>query len=204
MYEEEKRPLWWRILAYLFYALGVFIIGCFVFRSCKMSDTALCDDVIFNEEIMQAYEKNPEEFKVYTYGLRKRVESVEANQLLQMKYLYYIPSVKHMQVTVKYNTSYAPEASDNSLPLGIVLRDSNNNVYDDYFYEHAEKDGYAYIRISFSNIEFTDESEYTLYVYMTKNSEEKQIGKFIMQDSNSAYREIKLTKKNAPAIFSEQ
>lgn len=201
MYEEEKGSCLGRIFTYLFFALGIFIIGCFVFRSCKMSDIELADDVIFNDEIMQLYEQSPEEFKVYTYGLRKRVESVEANQLLQMKYMYYIPSAKHMQVTVKYNTSYADKPTDDNLPLKLVLRDQENNVYDDFFYEHGERNGYAYIRISFANVEFSKDTEYILYVYYEKNGEEKQIGKFIMQDKSSASREIELTEKNAPALF---
>jgi hypothetical protein len=43
-----------------------------------------------------------------------------------------------------------------------------------------------------------------LYVYYEKNGEEKQIGKFKMQDNSSASREIELTEKNAPALFEKQ
>ena len=168
-----------------------------------MSDIEIADDVIFNDEIMQIYKESPEDFKVYTYGLRKRVESVDANQLLQMKNMYYIPSVKQMQVTVKYNTSYASAPDGKTLPLKLDLRDEENRSYDNYFYEYGDKNGYAYIRISFADVEFSETSEYILYVYLERNGEDKQIGKFIMQDSSSACREIKLTKKNAPALFEE-
>lgn len=201
MYEEEKSSVLGRIFTYLIIASAIFILSCFIFRSYKMSDIPLCDDILCDEEISAAYSENSEDFKVYTYGLRKRFESVGANQLLQLKYLYYIPSAKQMQITVKYNTSYA-EPAEEKFPFELILKNEKSEILDDYYYEYGEKYGYGYIRISFCDVEIEKDSEYTLYVYLPKENEESQLlGKFILQDANSAYQETKLTVKNAPFIF---
>lgn len=201
MYEEEKKSIVGRLFTYFIFALGIFVISCFIFRSYRMSDISLCDDVLFNETTYEAYNSDKENFKVYTYGLRKRFESVQANQLLQMKYMYYIPECSQMQVTVKYNTSYAHVATEEQLPLRLVLKDEKSNEYNDFFYEFGDKYGYGYIRICYEDVVFTDESEYTLFVYGDIDGEEKLLGKFVMQDSHSARAEIKLDKKTAPDLF---
>lgn len=201
MFEEEKKSIVGRLLTYFIFALGIFVISCFIFRSYRMSDIPLCDDILFNENTYEAYNSDKDNFKVYTYGLRKRFESVLANQLLQLEYMYYIPDASQMQVTVKYNTSYAPVATKEKLPLRLVLKDEKSNEYNDFFYEFGDKYGYGYIRICYENVVFTDESEYTLFVYGDIDGEEKLLGKFIMQDSNSTYGEVKLNKKTAPELF---
>ncbi len=201
MYEEEKKSIVGRLFTYLIFALGIFVISCFIFRSYRMRDIPLCDDILFNESTYEAYNSDKDNFKVYTYGLRKRFESVQANQLLQLKYMYYIPDASQMQVTVKYNTSYAPVATKEQLPLKLVLKDEKSNTYDNFFYEFGDKYGYGYIRICYENVVFTDESEYTLFVYGDIEGEEKLLGKFVMQDSHSARSEIKLDKKTAPNLF---
>lgn len=203
MYEERKKsstPV--KILTYSFFSLGIFIICCFIFRSCKMSDAPICDDIIFDSELYEIYNKNPEEFKVYTYGLRKRFESVGENYLLQLKYMYYIPSANKMQVTVKYNTVYAGVPTDTVLPFDIVLKNEKSEEMSDFYYEYELKNGYAYIRLCYNCIEVTDTSEYTLYINLpTADGSSKQLGKFILQDAHSAYSRISITKKNAPTLF---
>ncbi len=205
MYEEKKKSLLGTILTCCFFSVGIFIICCFIFRSCKMSDVPLADDVLFDSEAMEIYKSAPEDFKVYTYGLRKRFESVDENYLLQVKYMYYIPAAKKMQVTVKYNTVYADAPTDNTLPFKLILKNEKSEEMTDYFYEHDVKNGYAYIRVCYNGVEVSDMTEYTLYVNLPmKDGTLKQIGKFIMQDANSTYGEIDLNKKTAPALFENQ
>ena len=201
MYEEEKKSLIGRLFIYLIFALGIFVLSCFIFRSYRMSNIPLCDDILFNETTYEAYNSDKENFKVYHYGLHKRFESVLANQLLQMEYMYYIPIASQMQVTVKYNTSYAPVPTEDTLPLRLVLMDEKSNVYDDFFYEFGDKHGYGYIRICYENIVFTDESEFTMYVYGDIDGKEELLGKFIMQDSHSTYGEVRFNKKTVPQFF---
>ncbi len=203
MYEEnKKRSLPVKILTYSFFSVGIFIISCFIFRSCKMSDAPICDDVLFDSELTEIYNAAPEEFTVYTYGLRKRFESVGENYLLQLKYMYYIPSAKKMQVTVKYNTVYADAPTDDTLPFELVLKNEKSTELKDFFYEYEVKNGYAYIRLCYNDIDVTDTSEYTLYINLPlQDGTSKQLGKFILQDSHSAYGKIRLTEKNAPAVF---
>ncbi len=205
LYEEKKKSWIGRIITYAFFAVGIFIVSAIIFRSYKMSDIPVCDDVIFDRATYQAYEENPKDFKVYTYGLRKRFESVAGNKLLQLKYMYYIPSTKQMQVSVKYSTDYAELATDEHLPLELVLKNEKGDILPDYFYEYGSKYDYGYIRICWNGAEITDASEYTLYIYLpVENEESELIGKFTLQDAHSAYREIELNKDNAPAIFTNK
>ncbi len=205
MYEEEEKKkgiTLGKLLAGILYAAGLFIIFTIIFRSYKMSDIPLCDDLICDEEIISSYEENPEEFKVLTYGLRKRFESVNDNKLLQMKYLYYIPSARQMQVTVKFNKSYGGEIGKDEMPLRLVLKDAKGNTYDNCYFRTGEKYEYGYLRISYRNIEFTADSEFTLYVYLPEETDtSKYIGRFTMQDANSAYTDTKLTKKVTPELI---
>lgn len=203
--EEEKKSWFGTLVTCIFFALGIFIISMIIFRSYKMSDIPLCDDIIFNESTYEAYEENPDDFKVYTYGLRKRFESVAGNKLLQLKYMYYIPGTNQIQVSIKYSTDYAETATDDHLPLELVLKNEKGNVLSDYFYEYGSKYDYGYVRICWNNAPITDTSEYTLYIYLpVENKESKLIGKFTLQDAHSARSEIELTKKNAPAVFEEK
>ena len=206
MYEEpRKKSIVGWILTCCFFSIGIFIICCFIFRSCRMQDAPVCDDVLFDRKSLEIYNKSPDEYTVYTYGLRKRFESVDANYLLQVKYMYYIPAAKQMQVTVKYNTVYADAPTDDTLPLKLVLKNEKSEEMTDYFYEYDVKNEYAYIRICYNGIEVSDTSEYTLYIHLPKeDGTYKQIGKFIMQDANSTYGEIELNKKNAPILFEKQ
>ena len=135
-------------------------------------------------------------------GIEERFESVNDNKLLQMKYMYYIPEAKQMQVTVKYNTEYAGDTFGEEMPLTLVLKDHKGNILRDCYFKTDEKYGYGYIRVSYRGVEFTEDSEYTLYVYFKGETDtSKYIGKFTMQDANSAYAPLKLTKKNAPELI---
>ena len=166
-----------------------------------MSDADIADDVIFNDVTFEAYKNSPENFKVMTYDLEKRFEAVENNQLLQLEYLYYIPTTQQMQLTIKYNTSYANVATDTFLPFILTLKNEAGEIHNDYFYQYDEKNGYGYIRICWNGVKFTDESEYTLRIEQQKGEKVVSRGLFLIQKSTTASKEIKLTEKNAPFIF---
>jgi len=201
MYDDEpkKRSLIGTILYSLFFGLFIFIMSSFIINSCRMHDHEIADDIIFDENTKNAYEKGTENFKVIEYGLKdKRFASVQANQLLQLKYLYYIPSANQAQLTIKYNTSYAEPASDTSIPFDIVLKDKNGIEMTDYYYEHAEKDGYAYIRMAWNNVEFSDKSEYTLHIELEKDGKQIVDESFLLQHAQTPHREMRLHKGMFP------
>ena len=187
----------------LFFAVFFFIMSSILFNSCRMSDAEISDDVIFDDITISTYESNKNDFKVYSCNIEKRFESVEKNQLLQLKYLYYIPDARQMQVTIKYNTSYADAPSKDNIPFELILKDESGNLLSDYFYEASEKDGYGYIRVCWNGVEFSDSSEYTLHINQNVNGNSVSRGTFLMQKSTTAYTELKLDKKNAPNIFSK-
>lgn len=204
MYEEtNKKSIIKLILSGLFFAIFFFIMSSIIFNSCRMSDAEISDDVIFDEITINAYNKNKTDFKVYAYDIEKRFEAVEANQLLQIKYLYYIPEALQMQVTIKYNTSYAKMPTKDYIPFELILKDEEGNILNDYFYEPSENDGYGYIRVCWNGVEFSDSSEYTLHINQNVNGKTVTRGTFLMQKATTAYKEIKLTKNNAPYIFSK-
>ena len=202
MYEEEsKKSIVGLIFKGLFYAAFIFIMSSVIFNSCRMSDSDICDDVIFDDTTMTAYKSDPDSFMVEAYDIEKRFEAVDANQLLQLKFFYYIPSANQMQVTIKYNTSYAPEPAKESLPFNITLKNHKGDELSDLFYVTDVKDGYGYIRICWNNVEFSDKSEYTIHITQEKNGKEVNRGSFLMQKATTGHKPIKLTKKNAPEIF---
>ncbi len=199
----EPKTIVGKILLWLLFALGIFIIGCFIFRSYKMSDIDLCDDILCSEKTYEAYDDG--DFRVYTYGLRKRFESIEANQLMQLKFCYYIPETKQLQVTLKYNTSYADAPTKEKIPFILYLRDEKGNVLEDYFYDCGDKYGYGYIRLCFEDVEKRDNCEYTLYVDMPgEDGEVKNLSRFTLLSSTSAYEETKLNKKIASALLERE
>ena len=202
MYEEnEKKSIPRTVLTFLFLFLFIFIMSSFIINSCRMSDHEIADDVIFDTKTKDAYNSDKENFTVRVYNIEKRFEAVEGNQLMQLKYFYYIPSTNQMQLTVKYNTSYAATPTNDSIPFELLLKDQSGKTYNDYFYECAEKNGYGYIRVCWNEVEFLDKSEYTLLINQNKDGKMVSRGAFLMQKPSTAYEEIKLTKKNAPSIF---
>ncbi len=198
---KPKRSIIKTILYALFYGIFMFIMCSFIFNSCRMSDTEIADDVIFDENTIKAYEADKENFEVLVYDIEKRFEAVEANKLLQLKYFYYIPEAEQMQLTIKYNTVYADAPTEDFIPFELILKDHSGNVIEDYFYEAAEKQGFGYIRIAWNGVKFTDESEYTLHINQEKDGKMVSRGSFLMQKSTTAHKAIKLNKKNAPYIF---
>lgn len=205
MYEEKQQKSKMSfIFSCLFFAVFIFVMSSFIIRSCKMSDADIADDVIFNEASANVYKNDPNNFKVFVYDLEKRFESVDANQLLQLKYHYYIPSVKQTQITIKYNSSYAKPAAKDFVPFEIYLKDHNGDILDDYFYEYAEKDGYCYLRVAFNNVVYTDDSEYTLFIEQNIDNKTVSRGTFIIQKPSTASNVMKLDKKTAPFIYSNK
>lgn len=205
MYEENnKKSLLKTILYSIFMGIFLFIMCAIIVRSCQSIDSPIADDVIFDDITKKAYNDSPEDFKVITYDLEKRFEAVEANQLLQLKFLYFIPSAKQMQITIKYNISYAKPATDTFLPFDLILKNDSGDILNDYFYEHDEKDGFAYIRIAWNNVEFTDKSEYTLQINQKKEGKTVTRGTFLIQKGSTAHQDTPLTKDIAPYIFSKK
>ncbi len=198
---STKKSLIGTVLTALFFAVFIFIMSSFIFNSCRMSDHEIADDVIFDDVTIKAYNDAKDSFTVLMYDIEKRFEAVEANKLLQLKYFYYIPEARQMQLTIKYNTSYAPAPTEESLPFEIILKEHTGEIKNDFFYASAEKDGYGYIRIAWNDVEFTKESEYTLHINQEKDGKTINRGSFLMQKPTTAYTEMKLTKKNAPYIF---
>lgn len=200
MEETKKKPLG-MLLTGLVFALGIFILSCIAIRSARMKDVDFCDDVLFDDATVEAYREGG--LHVYTYGLKKRFESVGSNQLLQLKYMYYLPETKQLQVTVKYNTSYADAPSAESIPFDLYLRDGKSEETRDFFYRAGEKGGYGYIRLCFSDIVFSDAEEYTLYVVLPDedSGEGKLLSKFTLYDATSACALLELTEKNAAALM---
>jgi len=68
----------------------------------------------------------------------------------------------------------------------------------DYYYEHAEKDGYAYIRMAWNNVEFSDKSEYTLHIELEKDGKQIVDESFLLQHAQTPHREMRLHKGMFP------
>ena len=165
-----KRITFGKIMRWFGVSIIVFIYSCIIIRSFVSCDVELTERVIYNGNTVKAYE-NEDEVYVEKYPISDFWRSIGANQLLMIDNLYYSPLARQMQVSVKYNTSYADAPTSSRIPFGFYLLDEVGTRYEDYFFKTDLKNGYGYIRVCFEGIDIIkstpsgDERKiYTLFI----------------------------------------
>ena len=138
----------------------IFVYGVLFARCVMSSDSSRVKKVIEDDELLAAYNENPEEFYVEQYGMPSAWVAIREGRLVEFNYLYYIPSVNKLQVSVKFNTDLAGFDYKEEIPFKFRLYDDGGNEYTDYIYEYDEKFGYGYIRLGFNGIELVKSGEY--------------------------------------------
>lgn len=181
----KKSPLIVRILKWICIGI-IFLICATLFVRCVASrDHEIVKKVLMDDAFYEAYEKNPNELTVEQYGMQSPWVAIRDGRLIEFNNLYYIPLLKQLQFSVKYNEDL-PMCEYSEMPFRFKLIDENGAEYEKYRFEEAKKFRYNYIRVCFDDIEFLtgeiDENglearhTYTLEIEMT--------------DGNGSYNEL--------------
>lgn len=205
MYDSEakktKKITVGRLFKWFGISIIVFIYSCIVVRSLVSCDSKLVEKVIYNETTVKAYE-GQEELYVEQYPLNDFWRSIGANQLLMIDNLYYSPVAQQMQVSVKYNTSYAFAPSASRIPFRFYLLDEVGMKYEDYFFKTDLRNGYGYIRVCFEGIELTKQTSageerklYTLFLEKMENEGGvyEPFESFPLYNGSELYKEVEFS-----------
>ena len=174
-----------------------------LFARCMMSnDSPLVKKVLVDEEFLEAYQENTENFQVLQYGIRESWAAIRDNRLIEFNYLYYVPMARQMQFSVKFNLDLPQCEYDEAIPFKFRLHDSDGNEYTDYSYEYTKKYNFGYNRLCFKGIDLEKADEldengtrvrnkYTLYVDMVdKNGNYSEISATQIYDGSEVSRPV--------------
>ncbi len=166
-----------KLFKFLALVVIVAVYGVLMARCVMSNDAPLVKEVLVDEAFLSAYNADKENFTVQKYGIENSWAAIREGRLLEFNHLYYVPSVKQLQFSVKFNTDLPLCEYDEEIPFKFSLRDENGNEFLNYRYKYTEKFGFGYIRLCFNGIELEDKSKtdengdylrhkYTLYVQM--------------------------------------
>lgn len=162
-----KPSLLVRIIKWIGLAIIIVIIGCLVYRcATHRYEPEVSDKIIMNEEFIELYNNDPDNFEVRRYGIQKPWVDVAGRQgrLMEIKHLYYVPATRQLQVTLKYNADIVPgeyselppsgtSESDLKIPFEVSLVDEEKKEYTSFVYETGSRERFRYIRLCFDDVD---------------------------------------------------
>ena len=154
--EPKKQNIVIRILKWI--CIGVIILICSILfvRCISNIDHKIVEKVLMNESFYSEYHKNPDGIKVEKYGMQSPWTSIRQGRLLEYNNLYYIPALKQMQFSIKYNEDL-PQCEYEGMPFELTLVDEEGNEFTEYWFEEAQRSKYKFVRVCFENIDiYTD------------------------------------------------
>ncbi len=174
--EPKKQNIVLRIFKWVCAAIIILICGILFVRCVGYMDHKIVKKVLMNEAFYTAYEQSPEQLKVEKYGMKDAWVRVREGRQVEFNNLYYIPLLKQMQFSIKYNQDL-PQCEYSEMPFRLKLIDDEGNEFTEYWFEEAQRERYKYVRICFENIDiYTDKVDengqeirhtYTLVIDMT-------------------------------------
>ncbi len=191
-----------KLLKWIIYSVIFLMVAILVVRCNLYSDDKIVKKVLVSETLEAAYDD--EGFKVEQYGMDSPWVVVEERRMVEFNYLYHIEAARQLQFSVKYNTDIVEHIrQEDGLPFKFKLVDSEHNVYEDYFFETAEKFGYGYIRLCFDGVDLKNlEAEpdengiyprktFTVYVYeLDDEGEYFELCKYKIYDGSRISKKI--------------
>lgn len=159
---------------------------------------------LWDDEAYSAYKEDSEGFNLLSYtiesyysgegGDTKRVvrNPMTENENIKFTAVEYMPDIKKLQFTVRYNEASAEKYSANGTGEHFVflLADDKGNVYKDYSFKAFSQRFlgmklYNYRRLLFSDIDLTDTKTLTLYIYDINSAitEDGYVDKIVIYDS---------------------
>ena len=200
---EKKGFTIGKLFKWIIYGITMLIVAIIVVRCTMYSNHKIVKKVIVNDVTTAAFDT--EGFAVEQYAMDKPWQVVEERRMVEFNYLYHIKNARQLQFSVKYNTDIVEYTREqDGLPFKFKLVDNYSNVYEDYFFEKAEKAGYGYIRLCFEGIDLIDEDsepdeygnkdrkKYTVYVYeLDGDGEYFELCRYRIYDGSPISRDIK-------------
>lgn len=170
-----------RLFSVIFLAVTFLMLGIIIARCTVYSNDPILEKVLVSDTLKTAY-KADDDFAVEEYGMDDKWIAITDGRMVEFEALYHIKSARQLQIGVKYNKDIAEFIGGDGIPFRFYLVDNYSNVYDEYFFEKAERDGvfgrsgYGFIRLCFEGVDLIDDSKepdengfparktYTLYV----------------------------------------
>ena len=158
---------------------------------------------VWDSEAYSAYTADSDGFSLLSYTLRSYYSddegeatriihnSMTQNEHIKITAIEYMPDVKKLQFTVRYNEATAQKYSDvdEGEIFVYMLIDDKGNVYTDYSFKSFTQNFlgeklYNYRRLNFSDINLEEADSVTLYIYDINSSftEDGYIDKIVIYD----------------------
>ena len=145
------RIIKWIFLAVIFLIWSIILVQCY-----KSLDHDIVDDVLMDESFYEAYEKIGTGLVVEKYAMKSAWVEVRKGRLVEFNELYYIPYLKQMQFSIKYNEDL-PQCEYSGNPFRLTLVDDEGNEFKDCFFVHEQRYKYKYVRVCFNDIDIYTE-----------------------------------------------
>ena len=135
-----------------------FVIAILLWRIFSGEAPKNMQELLLTEDTVQSLNNTPDSFKVYSYVHK---DNLTADGKFAASHVYYIPSEKQLQVTVRYNNStiktlmkdYSLSAEPEFEPFVFTLTDGMGNTYTEYKYISGKKNMYNYRRLVFDGVD---------------------------------------------------
>ena len=145
----------------LLYSLRIasfFVIAILLWRIFSGEAPKNMQELLFTDATVQSLNNNPDSFDVYSYVHK---DNLTLDGKFAASHVYYIPSEKQVQVTVRYNNStikkliqeYSLSGEPDFEPFVFTLTDGLGNTYTEYKYISGKKNMYNYRRLVFDGID---------------------------------------------------
>ncbi len=220
--EYHKKPhgkVYKTLRALFLAAVAVLLIFMFMRIHVNNHAPANVEATLWDDEAYSAYTEDSEGFSLLSYTMEsyysgegndtKRVvrNPMTANENIKFTAVEYMPDVRKLQFTVRYNEASAEKYSGNSTGehFFFLLLDDKGNVYKNYSFKAFSQRFlgiklYNYRRLLFSDIDLTDTETLTLYIYDINSAitEDGYIDKIVIYDSALPFENKKTDPPEGP------
>lgn len=149
-----------KTLLYSLRLASFFVIAILLWRIFSGEAPKNMQQLLFTDSTAQSLNDNPSSFEVYHY---QHKDNLTSDGKFAASHIYYIPSEKQIQITVRYNNStikhlmqdYSLSEEPATEPFVFTLTDGMGNTYTEYKYISDTKNMYNYRRFVFDGVDFS-------------------------------------------------
>ena len=169
-----------KLIKYIGIAIVVAVWVLMFFRIWVAGDTKFAKSFMWTDASIEAYKKDPENFKIMSYDLRSYTMSFEKEDgtyeserfvrnditedgYFQVNNMMYVEATKELQFTIRYTTAsveylqtyYNLKEKPKGIPYHFMVYEGDI-CFDDYTYTTDTRFIYTYCRVVFSGIDIDD------------------------------------------------
>ena len=183
----EGQPKWrpMRIAGAVFCAISALVWGIILFRIFSAQDRSYENMILLNQRAAAIY---PEQ----TAQVLRIVPATagEPDPAVMIYTPTYLAEAENFQLTVRLRTKLFPAPSD-TLPAGyrFVLRERGEETRDfplSYF-QLQKRFGYAFYRLAFETVSFSEEKEYVLLIYSAASDQDPAFSSVLYDAASYAH-----------------